>query len=96
MLKIIILGLVLAAIALSGVIYVASVDTCLTPPAVSISGEPLLGPLPEVCISNLPAINETAVVTVTYTHDSTYVVTDTTPQAYPGSLLDRLARVPGF
>ena len=83
MLKIIILGLVLAAIALSGVIYVASVDTCLTPPAVSISGEPLLGPLPEVCISNLPAINETAIVIVTYTHDSTYVVTDTTPQAYP-------------
>ena len=96
MLKTIMLGLVLAAIALSGVIYVASVDTCLTPPAVSISGEPILGLLPEVCISNLPAINETAVVTVTYTHDSTYVVTDTTPQAYPEAFSTGWRVSPGF
>ena len=70
--------------------------TCLTPPAASISGEPLWGPLPEVCISNLPAINETAVVTVTYTNDSTYVVTDTTPQAYPKAFSTGWRISPGF
>ena len=57
--------------------------TCLTSPAASISGEPLLGPLPKVCISNLPAINETAIVTVTYTHDSRLDVTETETQSYP-------------
>ena len=68
----------------------------LTFPPTSISGEPPLGPLPEVRISNLPNINETAVVTVTYTHDSPHNVTDTTPQAYPKAYSTGWRVSPGF
>ena len=86
MLKITILGLVLVAIALSAAVPAIIVDTIqadkITSSA-SISGEPLRGPLPEVRISDLPEIGETAIVTVTYTNDSTYVVTDTTLHAHP-------------
>ena len=68
----------------------------LTPPAASVSGEPQLGPLPEVRISNLPAINETAVVTVTYTHDSRLDVTETTTQSYPKAYSTGWRVSPGF
>ena len=99
MLKITILGIALAAIALSVAVPAMIADTIqadeITSSA-SISGEPLWGPLPEVRISNLPAINETAVVTVTYTNDSTYVVTDTTPQAYPEAFSTGWRVSPGF
>ena len=71
--------------------------TCLTSPSASISGEPLLGPLPEVCISNLPAINETAVVTVTYTHASHYkIITDAALQAHPIAYSTGWRISPGF
>ena len=71
--------------------------TCLTPPAASISGEPLLGPLPKVCISNLPAINETAIVTVTYTHASHYkIITDAALQAHPIAYSTGWRISPGF
>ena len=69
---------------------------CLTPPAASISGEPLWGPLPEVCISNLPAINETAVVTVTYTHNSRLDITETKTQSYPKAYSTGWRASPGF
>ena len=99
MLKITILGIALAAIVLSVAVPAMIADTIqadeITSSA-SISGEPILGLLPEVRISNLPAINETAVVIVTYTHDSTYVVTDTTPQAYPEAFSTGWRVSPGF
>ena len=83
MLKITILGLVLVAIVLSVAVPATIADTIQADEimsSASISGEPLMGPLPEVRISDLPEIGETAIVTVTYTNDSTYVVTDTTLQ----------------
>ena len=71
--------------------------TFLMSSSTSISGEPLLGPLPEVRISNLPAINETAVVTVTYTHASHYkIITDTALQAHPISYSTGWRVSPGF
>ena len=82
-LKITILGLVLVAIALSAAVPAIIVDTIqadkITSSA-SISGEPLRGPLPEVRISDLPEIGETAIVTVTYTNEFIVDVTDTEAQ----------------
>ena len=99
MLKITILGLVLVAIALSVAVPAMIADTIqadeITSSA-SISGEPLMGPLPEVRISDLPEIGETAIVTVTYTNDSTYVVTDTTLHAHPIAYSTGWRISPGF
>ena len=123
------LGLVLAAFALSGVMPAASAETIPTdeitcsdgqapmlspsgaqicvfeesmmklqlrgfelvgglPPGAYVTatvgsghGAPLPGPLPEVRMSNLPEIGETAVVTVTYTNDHLINVTETDAQS---------------
>ena len=99
MLKITILGITLAAIVLSVAVSATIANTIqadeITSSA-SISGEPLMGPLPEVRISDLPEIGETAIVTVTYTNDSTYVVTDTTLHAHPIAYSTGWRISPGF
>ena len=83
MLKITILGLVLVAIVLSVAVPATIADTIQADEimsSASISGEPLRGPLPEVRISDLPEIGETAIVTVTYTNEFIIDVTDTEAQ----------------
>ena len=95
MLKITILGIALAAIVLS-VAVPATIPADEITSSASISGEPLMGPLPEVRISDLPEIGETAIVTVTYTNDSTYVVTDTTLHAHPIAYSTGWRISPGF
>ena len=97
--RVLIMLAVAACLTASLVILVGELPSgaCLTPPTASISGEPLLGPLPEICISNLPAINETAVVTVTYTYASHYkIITDAALQAHPIAYSTGWRISPGF
>ena len=99
MLKIRILGIALAAFALSGTMVAASAETIpadeITSSA-SVSGEPLGGPHPEVRISHLPEIGETAVVTVTYTYDGLVNITEATVQTYPTAYSTGWKVSPGF
>ena len=92
--RLIVLGLVaIAAAGIASIVYAES--TCSNGHA-SISGEPLFGPLPKVCISHLPEIGETAIVTVTYTNEYISNVTDAEAQSHPKTYSTGWKVSPGF
>ena len=90
-----VLGLI-CAISVLSVTYAALADETCSNGHASISGTALMGPLPEVCISNLPEIGETAIVTVTYTNEYISNVTDAEVQSYPKTYSTGWKVSPGF
>ena len=93
--KIAIFGIALAAITLS-VVVAATISADTITSSTSISGSALPGPLPEVRISDLPEIGETAIVTVTYTHEYLTNITGAKTQSYPKTYSTGWRVSPGF
>ena len=89
------LGIAIAAIALS-VVVAATISADEITSSTSISGASLMGPLPEVRISHLPEIGETAIVTVTYTNEYISNITDAKVQSHPQTYLTGWKVSPGF